>query len=102
MSAHTALNKPDGEPKDFHLFTSLRYDTILLKSSENQSLCFTTDSPLYMVTYHRDRILEAAHHFEFKSNIGLLEDGEGFQKEIVGAAEAYMKGKNIEDTPLRV
>ena len=61
----------------FHLFTSLRYDPLLLRSPSNSSptLNFTTPSPFYMLVYHRDRMLEAAQHFDFHAVASYLSDG---------------------------
>lgn len=67
---------------DFHIFTSLRYDTLLLKSEENSKpeLNFVTPSPFYMLAYHRDRLVEAAQHFEFEEVEKKLEDGFKFHE----------------------
>ncbi|KAF2475248.1 uncharacterized protein BDR25DRAFT_340083 [Lindgomyces ingoldianus] len=64
-------------PGSFNLFTSLRYDPLLLTSPENSSpaLNFISPSPFYMLVYHRDRMLEAAQHFEFHEVAKLLVDG---------------------------
>ncbi|KAF2871586.1 hypothetical protein BDV95DRAFT_618968 [Massariosphaeria phaeospora] len=61
----------------FQLFTSLRYDPILLTSEENSlpALSFVSPSPFYMLVYHRDRMLEAAQHFDFHAVAKKLLDG---------------------------
>ncbi|KAF2007631.1 hypothetical protein P154DRAFT_383917, partial [Amniculicola lignicola CBS 123094] len=61
----------------FRLFTSLRYDPLLLTSPENSKshLNFISPSPFYMLIYHRDRMLEAAQHFEFHAVAQKLQDG---------------------------
>ena len=71
---------------DFHLFTSLRYDPQLLSSPVNTTLSgyFSVNdspppSPFYMLAYHRDRILEAADHFNWKSVVSLLSGTAGLQ-----------------------
>jgi hypothetical protein len=90
------------DSNDFSLFTSVRYDTMLLQSQENESLRFIPNCPLYMAVFHRDRVLEAAQFFGFKSNANFLEDGEEFQKQITSAIETYFRDNSMEDTPLRV
>jgi 4-amino-4-deoxychorismate lyase len=52
---------PTRQP-DFQLFSTLRFDVLLLESSANPTLS-TSPSPFYMLPYHRDRMLEAAAHF---------------------------------------
>jgi hypothetical protein len=102
QTGENELDKSSQEPGDFNIFTSIRYDTMLLQSQENQSLCFLPQCPLYMAVFHRDRMLEAAHYFGFKANISFLEDGKEFQKQITDAAEIYLKDNNLTDKSLRV
>ncbi|EPE28602.1 D-aminoacid aminotransferase-like PLP-dependent enzyme [Glarea lozoyensis ATCC 20868] len=59
----------------FQLFTSLRYDPLLLTSPQNlthYSPPTTTPSPFYMLPLHRDRLLLAATHFSWPLAITLL------------------------------
>ncbi|KAF2732891.1 hypothetical protein EJ04DRAFT_496272 [Polyplosphaeria fusca] len=71
------MDKDEQFEMSFQLFTSLRYDPLLLTSAENSSptLNFVMPSPFYMLRYHRDRMLEAAQHFDFHAVAKLLEDG---------------------------
>jgi 4-amino-4-deoxychorismate lyase len=87
----------------FHLFTSLRYDPLLLSSEENsqQWLNFISPSPFYMLSYHRDRMLEAAQHFDFHAVAEKLEDGVALHEELVKKVEEYVKGGG-KDEPLKV
>jgi len=103
MTAFPDQKGADDEPKEFDIFTSLRYDTGLFESGANKSLCFKPQHcPLYMAVYHRDRMVEAARHFGFTSNIGLLENGEEFQKQILQAVRTYLTDNDSADVPLRV
>lgn len=88
---------------DFHLFTSLRYDPLLLSSSANShpSLSFTSPSPLYMLVYHRDRLLEAAQHFEFPKVAEKLADGTALHEALLKHVKRYIRERG-EDGPLKV
>ncbi|KAK8233611.1 hypothetical protein HDK77DRAFT_246372 [Phyllosticta capitalensis] len=59
---------PAPEPS-FSLFTSLRYDPQLSTSEQSnwQLWSFKSDSPFYMLRYHRDRMLEAALFFDWSA-----------------------------------
>ncbi|KAF2430173.1 hypothetical protein EJ08DRAFT_679449 [Tothia fuscella] len=92
----------EAQPFKFEMFTSLRYDPILLKSLENQDLSFTKDCALYMPVYHRNRILEAARYFNFTKAIPLLKDGVEFQTKIMQFIEAYEQNQRENEKPLRV
>jgi 4-amino-4-deoxychorismate lyase len=87
----------------FHLFTSLRYDPLLLTSSENSQpwLNFVTPSPFYMLLYHRDRMLEAAQHFDFHAVAAKLEDGQALHEELAAKVAGYLKNGG-KDEPLKV
>jgi hypothetical protein len=65
----------------FDLFTSLRYDPILIESQENARVDGSGEdwSPFYMLSYHRDRILAAATHFEWDAVIQKLEHEAGLK-----------------------
>jgi 4-amino-4-deoxychorismate lyase len=87
----------------FHLFTSLRYDPLLLTCSENSQawLNFLSPSPFYMLSYHRDRMLEAAQHFDFHAVATKLEDGRALHDELAKRVEGYVTGGG-KDGPLKV
>ncbi|RYO59857.1 hypothetical protein AA0113_g7300 [Alternaria arborescens] len=74
----------DSENNEFQLFTSLRYDPLLLRSDENSRtiLNFVTPSPFYMLAYHRDRMVEAAQHFDFFEVEKRLKDGKALHDEL--------------------
>ncbi len=57
------------------LFTSLRYDSILLESTNNGGLSAPKQpfSPVYMLRYHRDRLVEAAKEFHLDPILAQLE-----------------------------
>jgi hypothetical protein len=67
------------ESPDFEIFTSLRYDEILLKCKENATLGLPdgAPSPFYMLRYHRDRMLTAARHFQWNQAAMTLEGDSG-------------------------
>ncbi|KAH8712079.1 hypothetical protein GQ44DRAFT_776274 [Phaeosphaeriaceae sp. PMI808] len=69
----------------FQLFTSLRYDPILLESPENSlpHLNFIAPSPFYMLAYHRARMVEAAQHFDFHAVEERLRDGNALHEELL-------------------
>ncbi|KKA29395.1 hypothetical protein TD95_003862 [Thielaviopsis punctulata] len=63
--------------EDFNLFTSLRYDPLLQSAFHNPSFPHSAynhsyRSPFYMLDFHRDRILRAAHHWSWAPAIALL------------------------------
>ncbi|ESA42678.1 hypothetical protein GE21DRAFT_8238 [Neurospora crassa] len=60
------------------LFTTLRYDPLLLPGfvSPTESSPF---APLYMLPYHRDRILRAATHFKWPAVVSLLSGDSGLE-----------------------
>lgn len=87
----------------FDLFTSLRYDPQLLrvtsKDNAGSGWNFENESPLYMLNFHRDRMLRAAKHWAWQSAIDALEGPRGLQnlarliQRVVGLSQA---------TPLRL
>lgn len=91
-------------PSGFELFTSLRYDPILLTSSENNSpaLSFHSPSPFYMLVYHRDRMLEAAQHFGWDNVAKKLADGESLSGVLLEKVQTYQKETGTEGRPLKV
>lgn len=69
---------------DFKIFTSIRYDPILLEAPQHATLNTTgwnrsTASPWYMLDYHRDRMLRAANHFGWAAVTEKLEGLQGLQ-----------------------
>ena len=104
MSEKTqAASTTMSSPQPFQLFTSLRYDPLLLTSPENShpDLNFTTPSPFYMLAYHRARMLEAAQHFEFHAVTDKLLDGTALHSTLLKAVEEY-KAKGNDDAPLKL
>ncbi|KAL7623021.1 Aminodeoxychorismate lyase [Parahypoxylon ruwenzoriense] len=67
---------------DFLIFTSIRYDPLLLKIPD---LGFTNTgwnqkpSPFYMLDLHRDRILRAAVHWGWTDAVATISGDEGLQ-----------------------
>ncbi|KAK7419869.1 Aminodeoxychorismate lyase [Neonectria punicea] len=81
----------------FSLFTSLRYDTQLRevpsKGLNGPGWNFENESSLYMLDFHRDRMLRAATHWEWKSAVDALNGDDGLQnliqlvQDVVGPSE---------------
>lgn len=59
---------------DFSLFSSFRYDVRLLSVSENNSLGNDAPTPIYMLRYHRDRMLQAAEYLGWSQAVDTLRD----------------------------
>lgn len=55
----------------FYLFTSLRFDPALSNAKQDSS------SPLYMLDFHRDRVLKAAKHWQWDKAVADLDGEEG-------------------------
>ncbi|KAJ4356940.1 Aminodeoxychorismate lyase [Ascochyta clinopodiicola] len=91
-------------PPAFQLFTSLRYDPLLLSSEENSrpDLNFVTPSPFYMLAYHRDRMVEAAQHFDFDLVTKRLADGKRLHEDLLQRVKAWQKSEGKEDGPLKL
>lgn len=89
--------------QDFHIFTSLRYDPLLLTSAENSrpELNFVAPSPFYMLVYHRDRLVEAAQHFEFLNVENMLSDGRKLHETLLQKVKEYIDNGG-KDEPLKV
>lgn len=89
--------------RDFHVFTSLRYDPLLLTSAENSrpELSFVAPSPFYMLVYHRDRLLEAAQHFEYETVSHILSDGPALHESLLKEVKSYFENGG-KDEPLKV
>lgn len=68
---------------EFSLFTSLRYDTQLRevpgKDLNGAGWNFKNESSLYMLDFHRDRMLRAATHWKWQSAVDVLSGGDGLQ-----------------------
>lgn len=88
----------------FQLFTSIRYDPLLLTSEENSrpDLNFITPSPFYMLTYHRDRMVEAAQHFDFDSVAAALADGPALHQNLQRLVKEWQAKEKKQDGPLKV
>lgn len=67
--------------ENFDLFTSLRYDPTLvrIKNLDPAGLGwnFEKTSPLYMLDYHRDRMLKAATHWGWTKAVAAIQGAEG-------------------------
>lgn len=77
---------------NFSLFTSLRFD-IKLKQVPSKGLKYAgwnyhNESPLYMLDFHRDRILRAATHWKWDKVIERLSGDEGLTNLAKAAEDA--------------
>jgi branched-subunit amino acid aminotransferase/4-amino-4-deoxychorismate lyase len=87
----------------FQIFTSLRYDRELCDVPESDlqfaGWNYRNKSPLYMLDFHRDRLLKAAKHWRWNKAIDVLEGEPGLLK-----LSSLILGqvKCEEDGPLRV
>lgn len=90
---------------DFDLFTSLRYEPKLatdpkpeLTGSPGAWNVSKPSSPLYMLDYHRDRMLRAASHFGWTDAITVIDGDAGLAR-----LEAFILSlSEVGDVPLRV
>ncbi|UPL01399.1 hypothetical protein LCI18_012333 [Fusarium solani-melongenae] len=68
---------------EFSLFTSMRYDPKLQKLRQyglnGEGWNFENESPLYMLDFHRDRLLRAATHWSWQPAIDRLSGVSGLQ-----------------------
>lgn len=55
---------------DFELFTSMRYDSALIRASWKPSLDEPC-SPFLLFSYHLDRLREAVQHFQWEDELGI-------------------------------
>lgn len=68
--------------EQFQLFTSLRYDPVLLSNDLPRHHGWNSErlSPFYMLDYHRDRMLRAATHWRWGKAIAAIEGPEGLAR----------------------
>jgi hypothetical protein len=89
---------------DFQLFTSLRYDPLLLevpaRGLEHAGWNYANKSALYMLDYHRDRMLRAATHWSWDAAVRALE-GESGLKHLEETVLNHV-GDRQQQSPLRV
>ncbi|KAK4180529.1 hypothetical protein QBC36DRAFT_22889 [Triangularia setosa] len=90
-------------PADFQIFTSLRYDPSLLQVHSNPAFTHASwnhghSSPFYMLDYHRDRMLRAAHHWKWDSAVEVLTGDAGLQL----LAETITAQLSQKDQPVKV
>ncbi|KAK6526887.1 hypothetical protein TWF281_010083 [Arthrobotrys megalospora] len=83
----------------FDLFSSLQYSPTLLSSPENTVVC-GKPCPLYMLNYHRDRILQAAHNFGWQDAVSALEASNSLdliQEKCLTAVDGILTGVEDKD-----
>lgn len=100
-------------PADFQIFSTLRYDPLLLEVSTRSNMDYAgwnhvNQSPFYMLDFHRDRMLRAAAHWEWDAVVKKLSGDAGLQwlaKSITGAiinGEDEQERQQQEQQPMRV
>ncbi|EWC48541.1 hypothetical protein DRE_01763 [Drechslerella stenobrocha 248] len=70
------IPSPPALDQPAQLFSSLLYSRALLTQDENTRICGGQPAPLYMLVYHRDRILQAARNFTWHAAIDALQQPE--------------------------
>lgn len=99
----TSPSSASSAPPDFQIFTSLRYDPLLTTIPANLSSWPTTPPPLgcpfYILPYHRDRLLQAAVHFEWTDAASCINGIDGFERLLAKLQEAIPSETTA---PLRV
>lgn len=88
--------------ESFEIFTSLRYDTAL-KQVPKLGLAYagwnySNESPLYMLDFHRDRLLRAATYWQWQPVIDSI-SGEGGLQMLSKTALEFLESQ---DTPVRL
>lgn len=88
--------------EDFRLFTSVRYDVALndvpKSSLDHAGWNYQYESPFYMLDFHRDRMLRAALHWQWKPAVDVLSGDKALQ-DLATAAESFIGSSQT--TPLR-
>lgn len=74
----------------FGIISSLRYDPALPKvtshRAKDESYPAPADSPYYLLSYHRDRLINAARHFEWDNALEFLrQDLDSFERFLDGS-----------------
>ena len=99
------------ESPDYELFSSLRYDPQLGSAVDRGVLQaegqLPTSKDFYMLTFHRDRMLSAATHFQWKAAITAITGTEGLlrlEQALSDAVSAHHNetSENEHNAPLRV
>ncbi|KAM7184286.1 Aminotransferase, class IV [Naviculisporaceae sp. PSN 640] len=106
-TTQTDRPKPEASPT-FLIHTSLRYDALLLQVHGNPLFShagwnYLTPSPLYMLPFHRDRLLRAAIYFNWTPSIDLLTGEQGLTTLTTFITNELKKNPSLgADTPLRL
>ena len=69
----------------FQIISSLRYDPdlpkVITRNADNQHYPAPTHSPYYLLSYHRDRLINAARHFKWDKALDFLQqDLDSFER----------------------
>ena len=62
---------------DYKIFSSLRSDKSLSEGGPQNQDVTSNASPLYMLIYHRERLLQAAQHFQWPNCIAKIQGDQG-------------------------
>lgn len=89
--------------ESFQIFTSLRYDPALLEipgsALKHAGWNYENASPLYMLSYHRDRLLRAANHWGWDAAVKVLSGEAGLRTLSESILKALGQGQ---EGPLKV
>ncbi|RKF82558.1 Cysteine desulfurase, mitochondrial [Golovinomyces cichoracearum] len=94
--------------RDFKIFTTLRYDSLLNDHQSNSLLVSATPSlhqcsPFYMPLYHRDRLLQASRYFGWSKATEMIEGERGMVYFLSKLERVILKSDLIDpQTPLRI
>lgn len=88
---------------DFELFTSVRYDPVLMRASWKPS-CDEAYCPFLLFFYHLDRLAAALQHFEWEDGLGITMDDPNVYQDVRERVEQETWEKEHGDgyKPLRV
>ncbi|KAG9252089.1 aminotransferase [Emericellopsis atlantica] len=90
------------DPENLQFFSTARYDPELRNvpslGLDHAAWNFRNSSPFYLLDYHRDRILDAARHWNWERAIAQLEGQQGLDRLSQGLAELV----GSETHPLRL
>ncbi len=89
----------DALDKEFNVITTLRTDPLLQTSLENEALSPVGSQKLYMLAYHRDRLLAAAKAFNRTGSVLDAEDGVANLGRII---QKHLSFDRIASEPLKV
>jgi 4-amino-4-deoxychorismate lyase len=91
---------------EFRLFTSIRYDPLLVEAPKHGDLSMPDwnrkeSSPWYMLDYHRDRMLKAAVHFGWTTAVQIIDGPEGL-KNLEDLLEPFTRAASLQPHRVKI